>query len=932
MNRLPALASPELLRLIASAPSTSSVWSYAAWCLTHADHESELARICGCLDIDPSDFVQWATDMDGSKAKAITTESLTRYLPLAFTEGMSTSALLRCILFGEGPFSPMQSSAADSWGITREDFDDAQSAALMTTEAAIASTAAVPTEESRPESSTLLNPTLLALLSAPLPQSPDLIELVIPSSQGLGTMLHRADRIRVMFDDQRTITSAGLLRAILPLWSTPPIRKFLKGLGIGRDISTPYWLGAHKESGTGRIRLHVGGRNGHVSPEGFLLSETAMKVMLIASDLRDTDQTAMNVDHALLGMLAIESSALARRARSAIGEYVNLPLMYIQADPRNVVSAEVAHKAIQLSQVSPGLVKAIDDLPPRKRSEVGRKIHPWSSPVVVRLGGHHRAAEAVRRWEHSTQPPAGVIDSGTPTGTSPRFLRTGHLQSLRDAVSNLASADFTDHMVAARLSRGERVALSQRDLLELGSHDGSGSVARLGMARTASKPGLNALLLDKLTILSTQEWCALDIDTARFLGLPTIEIAVRAAEEGNWRLAALASILDSRAAARSFRARHGLLSGLPGSGLSLAAADMAAASGTLITLALDGINACAVRLGVAPSGVRRLFSRQAALDWWKRYRLRCLQREPTDTLLAELAAETGLEQVITPGSAGPVRVCTAGAFRGLPIGQALASCLTDQAPPVVTHLGGGPFVDRFSTAMPPSGRLAGRAAVVSPPWVIDANPLPFAEAEASAIARIHDAKMKLGGTNSERAKILRVMELSNDAHRPLMWHFAAHGTVKPTAGGQLTAGVLVVDHELLSSLDIGQYTRGGVLICSACDMAAFASEEDEGSWPFAALAGGASYVVAAPRPVSDPVTMIMMVYMHERWVQDGSPIYEALHAAQKWTGEAEEAEVRAVLIRHEIPAEVIGGAISALKQNRRSQSRGDHWAFNVSTL
>jgi hypothetical protein len=918
-----SFAAPGLLKLLDSAPQESSVWSYAAWCVTQADSQSELTRICGCLDINPSDFAQWTAEKDGSEADRISTDTVESYLPLAFSEGASTSHLLRTVLFGEGPFHGMRSLAADTWGISQHDFRAAQSAAQMVTDAAVSSAAEILSAE-HPESGAELNPALLAMLHGPLPSHPEPIGLVMPSSQGLAMVLRRADGIRDRHD-QQTISSACLLRALLPWWSTPPIRKLLHGLGVGTDISTAYWLNEHEEHGAGQIRLDA-------HPKEFLLSEAAMKVMLIASDLRDGDQTATTADHVLLGMLAVESSALARRATSAVGEHVNLPLMYIQADARVAVSAGVAHKATHFSRASAGLVKAIDDMPPRRRSQIGRAIHPWDSPVVVRLGGHRRAAEAVRRWEQLSQPPTGMIDSAAPAGTSPRFLRTGHLQSLRDAVSNLAPAEFSDHLLAAEISRGDRTELNQRDLIQLGSRDGSGPVARLSSARSSSSPDLSALFRDKLIMLSTQDWCALDIDTARFLGVSATGIAMRAADEGNWPLAAAASILDSRAAARSFRARHGLPSGIPGSGLSLAAADMAEATGTLVILALDGVNACAVRVGAAPFGIKTPFSRQSALDWWKRYRLCCLRREPTDALYTELAAKTGLDQVLTPTPASPLRVCAAGAFRGLPIGQAAATCLPGREVPVVTHLGGGPFVDRFSLALAPTGRLAGRAAVVSPPWVNGTAQLPFAEAEADAVARIHDAKIKFGSTASERAKILRVMELDNDAHRPLMWHFAAHGTVMPTAGGQLTAGVLVVDHELLSSLDIGQYVRGGVLICSACDIAAFASHEDEGSWPLAALAGGAAHVVAAPRPVSDPITMIMMIHMHERWVQDQSPIHEALHAAQRWTDEAAETEVKGNLWLHGIPAQLVNSATSALRQMRQTQTRGDHWAFSVSTL
>lgn len=166
--------------------------------------------------------------------------------------------------------------------------------------------------------------------------------------------------------------------------------------------------------------------------------------------------------------------------------------------------------------------------------------------------------------------------------------------------------------------------------------------------------------------------------------------------------------------------------------------------------------------------------------------------------------------------------------------------------------------------------------------------------------------------------------MRSDALRPIVWHFATHGTMTVNAVGEVTAGVLLLDHEKLDADEIGRYAAPVVLLCSACDVGALPPQPRATSWPGAAIAAGSQTVVAACKPINDHVAAATMLLAHRRWAGEDAPLWMALNTAQVAVDHPGEDAVAAILEQF-VPDPAHRERIRAACT--KADDFGDQWAF-----
>lgn len=730
--------------------------------------------------------------------------------------------------------------------------------------------------------------------------------LLVPSSIGLHKLLDRAESLRQRAG-RDTISSLDLLRASLPLWSDPTTEQLVVGIGMTVEIAA---IAPSRVTEPGTFHARLDAR----AEREYDLSESAFRSFLMASEIRDIEQQALTMTHLLLGFLLVPGSHLETCCRTVLGDGVNLPLLLLRLG-RNRVSRAAARLAVNLGdRGGPGTVHAVADLPPRELRALVLDVHDVEAPDF----------DAAARIAACT-PAAGLSFGCTPEERREalaRFTGTGHFGSLRNYL--LCDPPAVAAAAAKKLLVADYDPNEARSLLDtLDAHRNADGGIEPVVA--PQDPDVGTRYAVTVSLLSVQDDHAGDIRAATHLAGSAVAEARAAASDGQPRLAAIWTAHLARVAARVQRAAQGVSTGRVGTNLGLVPSDLDAAVGTVVSVLVADEHAVVARLGPDGTALVVQLASETIHNWWRDYRLACLTGRPTVAHLRHLARLTRLDAVLSGGRIErPLRLAVAGDFPGLPLGQAVASTLPDRSVPVVAHLAGGPFHESLTGSRAPRGLLQGSVAVIAPPPLVGAADLPSAEVEAAGVARIHGARHVPGPDYLSRSSILRRMRLRSDALRPIVWHFATHGTMTVNAVGEVTAGVLLLDHEKLDADEIGRYAAPAVLLCSACDVGALPPQPGAISWPGAAIAAGSQTVVAACKPINDHVAAATMLLTHRRWADEDGPLWSALNAAQVAVdrpGDAAVAAIVAQFLTDPEHRERIGAACAT------AGDLGDQWAF-----
>lgn len=519
--------------------------------------------------------------------------------------------------------------------------------------------------------------------------------LLAPSSIGLHKLLDRADSLRQQAGRDAT-TTLDLLRASLPFWSDPTIEQLVVGIGMTVEIAAIASSRA-TEPGTFHVRLDASAQR------EYDLSEPAFRSFLMASDIRDIEQQALTMTHLALGLLLVPGSHLETRCRAALGDGVNLPLLLLRLG-RNRVSHAAARLAVDLGdRGGPGTVHAIADLPPRDLRALVLDVHD------VQDADFDAAARVA-----ACAPTAGPPFAGTPEERHEalaRFTGAGHFGSLRTYL--LCDPPPAGAAAAQRLLAADYDPNEARDLLDtLDAHRYTdGGIEPL---LAPQDPDVGTRYAGTVSLLSVQDDHAGDIRAATHLAGSAVAEARAAARDGQPRLAAIWTAQMARVAARAQRAAQGVSTGRAGTNLGLVPSDLDAAAGTVVTVLVADEHAVVARLGPDGAALVLPLASETIHSWWCDYRLACLTGRPTVDHLRCLARLTGLDAVLSGGRIErPLRLAVAGDFSGLPLGQAVASTLSDRSIPVVAHLAGGPFADGLTGSRAPRGLLQGSVAVIA---------------------------------------------------------------------------------------------------------------------------------------------------------------------------------------------------------------------------
>ena len=731
--------------------------------------------------------------------------------------------------------------------------------------------------------------------------------ILVPSSIGLHKLLNRADSLRQQAD-RDTITSVHLLRASLPFWSDPTIEQLLVGIGMTVEIA-PLRL---PEPGTFHVRLNAG------SEREYDLSELAFQSFLMAGEIRDIEQRALTMTHLALGMLLVRESYLETCCREALGEGVNLPLLLLRLGP-NRVSHAAAQLVVDLGDRSgPGAVHPVADLPPRDLRALTLGVHDVEDPD---FDAAERAA--------ASAPAAGLPFTGTSEERREalaRFAGVGHFGSLRSYI--LCDPPAASAAAAQRLLGTDYDPSEARGLLDTLEVDRNTN-SEIELVLAPGDPDVGTRYAVTVSLVSTQDNRAGDVRAATHLAGSAAAEARAAASNGQPRLAAIWTAHLARAAARAPRATQSVSTGRAGTNLGLVPNDLDAAAGTVVSVLIADEHSVVARPGSDGTALVVPLPSDTIQNWWRDYRLACLSQRSTVDHLRRLARLSGLDALLAGGRIErPLRLAVAGDFPGLPLGQAVVSTLRDRTVPVVVHLAGGPFGDGLTGSRAPRGLLQGSVAVIGPPPLVGAADLPSAEVEAAGVAQIHGARHVPGPDYLSRSSLLRLIRVRSHALRPTVWHFATHGTMALNAVGEVTAGVLLLDHEKLDADEIGRYAAPGVLLCSACDVGAVPPQPGAISWPSAAIVAGSQTVVAACKPINDHVAAATMLFAHQRWVDEDVPLWSALNAAQVAVDRSSEGTLVAVLEQF-VPGSEHRERIHAACAT--AGSFGDQWAFMTYT-
>lgn len=731
--------------------------------------------------------------------------------------------------------------------------------------------------------------------------------LLAPSSTGLHKLLNRADSLRQQAA-RDTIDSLDLLRASLPFWSDPMTEQLVVGIGMTVEIAA---IAPSRATEPGTFHVQLDAR----AEREYDLSEPAFRSFLMASEIRDIEQQALTMTHLMLGLLLVPGSHLETCCRAALGDGVNLPLLLLRLG-RNRVSQAAARLAADLGdRAGPGTVHAVADLPPRELRALVLDVHDVEDPEFD-------ASARVAACAPSSGPSSFAGTNEERREALARFTGTGHFGSVRSYLlcnPPLAGAAAAQQLLAAAYDPSEARGLL--DTLDAGRYTDGG----IEPVVAPQDPDVGTRYAVAVSLLSVQDNHAGDIRAATHLAGSAVGEARAAACDGQLRLTAIWTAHLARAAARAQRVAQGVSTGRAGTNLGLVPTDLDAAVGTVVSVLVADEHAIVARLSADGTALVVPLASETIHNWWRDYRLACLTGRPTIAHLRHLARLTGLDAVVSGGRIErPLRLAVAGEFPGLPLGQAIASTLPDRSIPVVAHLAGGPFHESLTGSRAPRGLLQGSVAVIAPPPLVGAADLPSAEVEAAGVARIHGARHVPGPDYLSRSSILRRMRLRTDALRPIVWHFATHGTMTVNAVGEVTAGVLLLDHEKLDADEIGRYAAPAVLLCSACDVGALPPQPGAISWPGAAIAAGSQTVVAACKPINDHVTAATMLLAHRRWADEDGPLWSALNAAQVSVDRPGDAAVAAILAQFVADTEHRERIAAACAT---AGDLGDQWAF-----
>lgn len=883
---------PSVRQTLDALPPVNTHWSMASALLTGDSGGGESSRLTRALGFAGNDVA----DLPYSQLheEPIDTADLVRDLSERYPGGAGGVEMALLALGDSGPLSATAVRIRTLFGLSLVEVDRAAQAVRAVSIAAARSAA-----------TQVLGDRQLDLRLASLPLDAN-SGLLVPSSIALHKLLGRAEDLR-QGAGRETITTLDLLRASLPFWADPTIEQLMVGIGMSVEIAS---LARSREGEPGVFHVRPDSRGARE----FALSELAFQSFLMASHIRDIEQQALSMTHLALGMLLVPGSHLERCCRGTLGEGVNLALMLLRLG-RNRVSHAAAQLVVNLGDLSAnGDVHVVADLPPLELRALTLNVHNVEDAdfdAAARL-----AACAPVAGQGLASLPEERIEA------LERFTVNGHFGSLRHyllcdptpegaaAAQRLLDADYDDTEVHSLL-----------DTLDAHRYTDGGVVPLL----VPRSPDVGTRYGAAVSLLSVQDDHAGDIRAAMYLAGSSVAEAQLSARNGEPRQAAIWTALLARVAARAQRVAHGVSSGRVGTNLGLVASDLDAAAGTIVSVLVADEHAVVARLGATRTALVIPLASETVHNWWRKYRLACLTGHSTAEHLRQLARLTGLDAVLSGGGIErPMRLVVAGDFPGLPLGQALASTLQDRSLPVVAHLAGGPFGDGFTGSRAPRGLLQGNVAVIPPPPLIGAADLPSAEVEAAGVARIHGARHVPGPDYLSRSSILRRMRLRSDALRPTVWHFATHGTMTLNAVGELTAGLLLLDHEPLDADEIGRYAAPAVLLCSACDVGALPPQAGAVSWPGAAIAAGSQTVVAACKPINDHVAAATMLLMHRRWASEDIPLWSALNAAQLDVDHPDDAAVAAILeefVPRPRHRQLIRDACDA------TRDLGDQWAF-----
>jgi hypothetical protein len=883
---------PSARRTLGVLPADGTRWSAAVTVLTGDGIGHEAVRLTQALGFVGRD----ATDLLHSRwhDEPIDVADLVRDLRERHPDGAGGLELALLALDGRGPLSVTAGQIRMLYGLNRDQVVRVSKSVRAVSIASVRSAVVRASADRRSE---------LRMAGASFDAD---IGLLAPSSIGLHVLLDRADHLREQAC-RDTINSRDLLRASLPFWSDPTTEQLVIGIGMTVEIAA---IAASRATEPGTFHVRLDAR----AERQYDLSEPAFRSFLMASEIRDIEQQALTMTHLMLGLLLVPGSHLATCCRTALGDGVNLPLLLLRLG-RNRVSQTAAQLVVNLGdRAGPGTVHSVADVPPCELRALALDLHDVEDPDFD-------AAARVAACASAVGPSFAAADEERREALA-RFTGIGHFGSLRNYLlcdPPSAGAAAAQRLLAAAYDPSE--ARSLLDTLDAHRYTDGG----IEPVVAPQNPDVGTRYATTVSLLSVQDDHAGDIRAATHLAGSAAVEARAAARDGQPRLTAIWTAHMARVAARAQRVAQGVSTGRAGANLGLVPTDLDAAVGTVVSVLVADEHAIVARLGADGTALVVQLASATIHNWWRDYRLACLTGRPTAGHLQHLARLTGLQAVLSGGRIErPLRLAVAGDFPGLPFGQAVASTLPDRSVPVVVHLAGGPFHESLTGSRAPRGLLQGSVAVIAPPSLVGAADLPSAEIEAAGVARIHGARHVPGPDYLSRSSILRRMRLRSDALRPIVWHFATHGTMTVNAVGKVTAGVLLLDHEKLDADEIGRYAAPTVLLCSACDVGALPPQPGGISWPGAAIAAGSQTVVAACKPINDHVAAATMLLAHRRWADEDGPLWLALNAAQvaiDRPGDAAVAAILAQFVADPTHRERISAACDA------AGDPGDQWAF-----
>jgi CHAT domain-containing protein len=190
-----------------------------------------------------------------------------------------------------------------------------------------------------------------------------------------------------------------------------------------------------------------------------------------------------------------------------------------------------------------------------------------------------------------------------------------------------------------------------------------------------------------------------------------------------------------------------------------------------------------------------------------------------------------------------------------------------------------------ASARPTDWQEAGKALVVTDPEAAAARRLPFAGAEAEAVAWHFPRADVLRGSDAS------VAQVSSRLSKARLAHLACHGFAN--LGTPLESGLILAGDESLRVRQVRDLEMDARLtVLSACEtgVAGTPLPDEVVAMPTGLLQAGVAGIVASLWSVSDRATTMLMAEFYRRLCRENQAPAEALRGAQQWMRDTTNAE------------------------------------------